>query len=312
MNQILQVKNTGKNNKSKHTKDIILFFVIIIIVFGLCLGGYAIYKNVINGNIELPWGKEEPQYIPPTIVLTQDEEKLIIGINSQIEIANIKYHWNDEFDQISGTQGVKEIEKVIDIPVGENIFYLTVVDIHGKETEHQQQFILEQKPIISIAVVGNDLKITIASEIELSEITYNWQGQDVKKENMLTYEDKLSFEKKLEIPIGENILTVKAVDIEGNVAERTQKTLGKTKAVTTVVKNGEYWSFTVEGRENIKTVEFEFNGKKYLMNASTFGETKKVQYKVKLIPGINNLTITSTTQSGGVDTTTWDCEYTGQ
>ena len=46
------------------------------------------------------------------------------------------------------------------------------------------------------------------------------------------------------------------------------------------------------------------------MNTDTFGETKTVHYKVKLEEGMNYLTITSTTQSGGTDTTAYEQEYT--
>ena len=45
------------------------------------------------------------------------------------------------------------------------------------------------------------------------------------------------------------------------------------------------------GKENIEKVEFEFNGKKYLMTTNTFGETKTVHYKLKLVEGTNYLTI---------------------
>ena len=67
--------------------------------------------------------------------------------------------------------------------------------------------------------------------------------------------------------------------------------------------------FTVKGKENIQKVEFEFNGKKYLMNTETFGQTKKVHYKVKLLEGTNYLTIKSTTQSGGETVETVVMEY---
>ena len=39
-----------------------------------------------------------------------------------------------------------------------------------------------------------------------------------------------------------------------------------TKAAATTKLEGEYLYFTVKGDENIKIVEFDFNGKNYLMN----------------------------------------------
>ena len=46
------------------------------------------------------------------------------------------------------------------------------------------------------------------------------------------------------------------------------------------------------------------------MDATTFGKTKIVHYKLKLENGTNYLKITSTTESGGVDTTQWEKQYT--
>lgn len=166
------------------------------------------------------------------------------------------------------------------------------------------------KPEISLSVVGNDIKITVTSEVELEEITYKWNTDNEKRENMETYENRLSFEKQLEIPIGQNTLTIVATDINGGTIEKVQEIKGVTKATTTTKVDGEYLHFTVQAKENIEKVEFEFNGQRFLMNTETFGETKKVHYKVKLVEGKNYLTITSTTQSGGIDVTSWEEKYT--
>ena len=49
------------------------------------------------------------------------------------------------------------------------------------------------KPEISLSVVGNDIKITVTSEVELEEITYKWNTDNEKRENMETYENRISF-----------------------------------------------------------------------------------------------------------------------
>ena len=48
------------------------------------------------------------------------------------------------------------------------------------------------------------------------------------------------------------------------------------------------------------------------MNIDTFGETKEVKYKMEMVSGKNYLKITSTTQSGAVDTSYWVREYIGE
>ena len=159
-------------------------------------------------------------------------------------------------------------------------------------------------------MVGNDIKITVISEVELEQIIYKWNSENERIENMATYEDRLFFEKQLEIPIGQSTLQIIATDVNGGITEKVQEIKGVTKATTTTEVIGEYLHFTVNGKENIEKVEFEFNGQRFLMNTETFGETKNVHYKVKLVEGKNYLTITSITQSGGIDVTSWEEEYT--
>lgn len=315
MNQILQMKqDTEKVNKNKdnNIKDVVIFLGILLGVFALVFGAYLIYKNVSSNTPPVEEKPVEvPEYIPIISLEQTQDNRLIINIESQIELNNFKYNWNNEESQTIQLDGKKNIEKIIDIPVGENIIYISVIDINGKETTKQGSYIVEEpKPQIELSVVGNYIKITVTSEVELREIRYRWNLENEKREDMLTYENRKNFEKQIEIPIGQNTLKIVAIGANGKQAEKSQEIKGITKAVTTTKIEGEYIHFTVTGKENIKTVEFEYNGKKYIMNTDTYGQTKTVHYKLKLIQGKNYLKITSTTESGGVDTTEWERQYT--
>lgn len=305
MNQILQVKDTKLKSKSRIAKKIILFLIGIIILFGLVLGGYYIYQNINNGNIMLPFNK-------PTISIMKTEDNTVfIRVEGKSKLSSITYKWNDEQPQTIELNGQTSTEQIINIPLLENILSITVIDINGKETQIQERIILEQpKPLIELSVVGNDIKITVTSETELAIITYQWNDKEIKREDMLTYENRNEFEKKLEIPLGQNTLIITAEDINGSKAEMIQEIKGVTRPTTTINAEDGYVHFTVTGSENIVTVEFEFNGQKYLMNTDTFGETKSVHYKVKLERGMNYLTVKGTTKSGGVNVTSWQGEYT--
>lgn len=311
MNQILQVNNKNNHNKLKHKKDIVLFLVILLIVFCLSMGAYVLFQNIINGNIKLPIFTEEPKETTTITLTLVDRNLLTINAQSETGISKLTYDINSNQSQVIQFSGETYIEETIEMPIGENVIYVSIIDINGEETTKEEIMIVEApKPIIDLSVVGNDIKITITSEVELSEIRYKWNQDKEKKENMITYEEKMSFEKQLEIPIGQNTLTIVATDINGGTTEKVQAIKGVTKAKTSTIVQGEYLHFTVVGKENIEKVEFVFNGKKYLMNTDTFGETKTVHYKVKLEEGMNYLTITSTTQSGGTDTTAYEQEYT--
>ena len=268
-----------------------------------------LFKNIISGNIKIPIFTEQTP--KTTITLTKANRNILtINAQSEIGISKLTYDINSNQAYIIEFAGETYIEENIEMPVGENVIYVSIIDINGEETTKEITMIVEApKPIIDLSVVGSNIKITITSEVELAEIRYKWNEDEAKKENMITYEEKMYFEKQLVIPIGQNTLTIIATDINGGTTEKIQAIKGVTKPTNTTKVEGEYLHFTVVGKENIEKVEFTFNGKKYLMNTDTFGETKTVHYKVKLIEGMNYLTITSTTQSGGTDTTTYELQY---
>lgn len=323
MNQILQVQETRKNSNSVDTKKIVLFFAVCLIIFGLILlgqGAYTLYQNKQNQKVipSTPEGSgsvQEPEYVAPTIILTKTEDnKLIINVDSQNAISHIIYNWNNDVATTLDETGKTNIEEIIDIPVGENILNISVIDSNGIETKKQETFIIEQsKPIIELSVVGNNIKITVNSEAELSYVTYKWNSETEVKDDMRTHENKTKFEKQLEIPKGQNTLKIVAVDKNENKTEKSQEIKGIAKLKNPdVYINGEYIFFTFEAEENMKTVEYIFNGKNYLMNTSTFGTSKVVKYRVKMINGWNYLKLIGTTESGVKNETVWKYEYKPQ
>ena len=300
MNQILQVQETRRNSNPVDTKKIVLFFAVCLIIFGLILlgqGAYTVYQNKQNEKVQpsTPPGSgsvQEPEDIAPTVTLTKTEDnKLIINVDSQNAISHIIYNWNSDVSTTLDETGKTNIEEIIDIPVGENILNISVIDSNGIETKEQETFVIEQsKPVIELSVVGNDIKITVNSEIELSYVTYKWNSETEVKDDMKTYENKSKFEKQLEIPKGQNTLKIVAVDKNENKTEKSQEIKGVAKLKNPTVKvEGEYIFFTFEAEENMKTVEFIFNGQNFLMNTDTFGTTKVVKYRVKMVNGWNYL-----------------------
>lgn len=328
MNQILQVqeRKNKKTSKPLDTKKIVLFFAICIIIFGLIMlveGAYSIYQNKSNEKVNPSTGPgtaspQEPEYIYPTINLTRTEDdQVIINIQSEVALSHIVYDWNNENSHTLEETGKTTIEEIIDIPVGENVLNITVIDSNGKETKKSESYVVEtSKPAIGFSIVGKNIKVNVTSKVELSYITYKWNSEQEQKYDMLTFEDRTKFEKQLEIPKGQNTLKIVAVDINGNKSEESKVVEGVPKAKTKPVARGEYIYFTVTAETyNIKTVEFEFNGKKYIMNTDTFGQTKVVNYKVKMVEGWNYLKVTSTLQKEGIDTTDttiWKFEYNPQ
>ncbi len=236
MNQILQVQENRKksNNNLVDTKKVVLFFAICIIILGLIFvgqGSYSIYQMKKNEKVnpaQKDNNKTDTQILPPIVTLTKTEDnRLLINIESEIGISHIIYSWNAEAGNTIEEAGKTNIEEVIDIPIGENNFNLSIIDSNGNETKKQETFIVQaSKPVIQLSVIGNDIKVTVTSEVELSYVTYKWNSEEEKKQDMVTFEDKTKFEKQLEIPTGQNTLKIVAVDINGNESEKSQEIKG--------------------------------------------------------------------------------------
>ena len=328
MNQILQVqeKRNKRMTKPIDTKKIVLFFAICIIIFGLIMlveGAYFISQNKANEKVNPSTQQgtaspSEPEYVPPTISLTKTENnQVIINIQSEVAISHIVYDWNNETSQTIEEAGKTAIEEIIDIPEGENSLNITVIDSNGKETKKSETYVIESsKPQIGFSVIGNNIKVNVTSKSELSYVTCRWNSEQEQKYDMITFEDRTKFEKQLEIPKGQNTLKIIAVDKEGNKSEESKVVEGVPKAKTKTIVRGEYIHFSVVAETyDIKTVEYEINGERYIMNTDTFKQTKEVKYKVKMVEGWNYLKITSTLQKEGVDTTDttiWKFEYKPQ
>jgi len=97
MNQILAVENKKKEKvKTKkirtgrpiEIKGIVMFFAVIIMVFGLTLAGqgsYALYKDIDD---------RKPENIP-YVTIGRVNDKAIVQISSNIEISKLVYSWNN-------------------------------------------------------------------------------------------------------------------------------------------------------------------------------------------------------------------------
>lgn len=321
MNQILQVQEKRNKNKSSSVdiKKVILFFSVCLIIFGIIMigqGAYSVYQNQINKPVEPDQGENLDilEYIPDILLTQTEDNKLKINVNSQIAISHIIYNWNNDNAVTLDELGKTNIEEIIDIPAGESVINISIIDTNGKETKKQATYIVEQsKPVIELSVVGNNIKIIVTSEVELSYVTCKWNLEEEQKYDMITFENKKKFEKELEIPKGQNTLKIVAVDNNEVKTEKSQEIKGIAKLKDPkVIVSGEYISFSFNAEENMKTVEFIFNGKKYLMNTDTFGTTKEVKYKMKMISGWNYLKIIGKTENGAENTTIWKYEYKTQ
>ena len=311
MNQILFTE-TKKRNSKQDTKKIVLFFAITIIIFGLILlgqGAYAIY-NKSKEKEDTPLSNSETN-----IQLQQLEDgEVQINVESKVGILELIYSWNNESAQTISENGKTMVQEQIEAKSGENDLTVKTIDLNGKQITKQERFVSNASgPNIELSVVGDNIKIAVNSTSNISYVTYKWNSEEEQKIDMVTYEDKTKLEKEIQIPKGSNTLKVTAVDVNNNSSEKSQEIKGVTKPKSAPLIRGKNIYFEVTADEDIKQVEFTFNGAQYIIKEETIkasDQARKVTYnRLKLQKGMNYLVIKTTTVSGIVGEDVWKYEY---
>ena len=222
-------KGTNKLAINKSVK----MFASIILIFGIAMISMGVYGKIT----------EKPKQIDQQLELreTKQGSKVTLKITSGKPVRLVSYKWNEgESTAIQGNNKLN-IEQIITIPQGNNILKITVTDYYGNERDYQKQYIKKsndsQNPEIMIIQDETDkrkIKITVKDDTQLTYMTYEWDkyreistnGSSTQNLEIISRgkQEKVVFEKgkkehtfSLDIPAGNNILVIEAVDGEENV-----------------------------------------------------------------------------------------------
>lgn len=222
-------KGTNKLAINKSVK----MFASIILIFGIAMISMGVYGKIT----------EKPKQIDQQLELreTKQGSKVTLKITSGKPVRLVSYKWNEgESTAIQGNNKLN-IEQIITIPQGNNILKITVTDYYGNKRDYQKQYIKKsndsQNPEIMIIQDETDkrkIKITVKDDTQLTYMTYEWDkyreistnGSSTQNLEIISRgkQEKIVFEKgkkehtfSLDIPAGNNILAIEAVDGEENV-----------------------------------------------------------------------------------------------
>lgn len=291
MNQILYVGD-NKNNGPVAVKSVIKFFAIIIIIFGIILigeGTYSMYKGIVansGNNI-------------PTVYMNRVNDTVVIKAENNIEIAKLIYSWNKGEETVLLPNN-KAVEEVVLLPNENSILNVTIVDIKGKETKFMQQWNIEgidiKKPEMEIATDDSSRKITIIArdETQIDYLIYKWNNEAETRVNG-TERNKLEIQKTIDMKLGENKLTVTAVDKNGNTSTLEKTIIISSKPTIAVKQSNSKIHIVINDEVSIKTVSININGQVY---AGEYEAKKQLKLNVPLKQGNNTVSITVTNESG--------------
>ena len=291
MNQILYVGD-NKNNGPVAVKSVIKFFAIVIIIFGIILigeGTYSMYKGIVansGNNI-------------PTVYMNRVNDTVVIKAENNIEIPKLIYSWNKGEETVLLPNN-KAVEEVVLLPNENSILNVTIVDIKGKETKFMQQWNIEgidiKKPEMEIATDDSSRKITIIArdETQIDYLIYKWNNEAETRVNG-TERNKLEIQKTIDMKLGENKLTVTAVDKNGNTNTLEKTIIISSKPTIAVKQSNSKIHIVINDEVSIKTVSININGQVY---AGEYKAKKQLKLNVPLKQGNNTVSITVTNESG--------------
>lgn len=285
--------NYGRPSDKANIVSIVRVFCVLIILFGLVLVGDATY-GIMNSRPKLR----------DNVNVTANAIGSNVTINAvgSMPIQSLTYRWNQGEETVVQGNGTVELEAVVQIPTGNNILNMSVIDYYGNKSEFQKQYINEQddssKPTIEISVSGNMLNITATDETEMSYLTYSWNnGTPTRVDMDTTLTDKTVLRTSVEVQKGENTLSIVAVDIDGNTNTRTEKIKGANKPTFTVTADGTNLVIKAQDEDGISKVEITVDG----ITSDTGDEPlnlKELTATQAITPGEHTVTITVTNING--------------
>lgn len=296
MNQILYTNDQKKKGGPLEIKTILIIFAVLCMLFGIILIGKAVYSMVTK--------KGATSQNVPLVEVNKENASLIIDIKHDKIIDRIIYNWNDTQEFVLLGKGRKEIQEIIDLPVGNNILNLKVTDIEGKTVSYSQSYELEEgdviKPEIELLVESAKVKIVAKDETALEYILYYWNSEDETRVDVREGSLK-QIEEKIDILKGENKLTIVAVDKAGNETTKEQIFKGVKKPKIDIAKSGNEFIIKVTDEEGIQKIEYVLNGIYYSTDPQKTGTSlnmKELEIKQPLQQGENKITIKAYNISG--------------
>lgn len=224
MNQILYTG--GKNRKSSMSdkNKIIIFFVVFIIIFGICaiaLGVNLLGKvqKPISPNPTIPEAPNVSQNPNIEVSFRPQVGKVSMIVTSDINIETISYWWNDEEIITLQVDNVTEYETEIQSKSGTNKLNVEVINENGGKKTISQIVIGDLAPEVEIGtdrISNYVIKVDDDIGIEKIVIILNGETEEIEVNDS-------TFEYKVPIPLGNSLIEVTAYDSNGQTTTKKAK-----------------------------------------------------------------------------------------
>ena len=316
MNQILMVDNNKKKKTKKQRgssgpveiKNIVRFFAIVIIVFGLFLIGDSSYGLYVNS-------KGTSTEDLANITMHRENDTLIVNVESVNVIEKFKYNWQNS-EQRSVPVESKSFTQEIILPSENNILTITLEDETGRAVTYTKEIILDgidiAKPSISIEKQYSGIRINAVDETKIEYITYKIDDGEEKRVDK-NNEDDTTIEYAVgeeEFGRGTHKIYVTAVDAAGNFSTDEQEVVisSERPTINNMYIDYEQGKLIIEASDadGLDSIEVNLNGNVY--NMPNLNRTEAA-FSLDLIEGTNTISIKLTNVNGITSEGATEFEY---
>ena len=303
MNQILMIENKKKvkNKKERRNsgpieiKNIIRFFAIALIIFGLVIIGHSTYAIYVDA-------KGNSTENLAQINISRENDTLIVDVQSEIIIDKFKYNWNNS-EQKSIPEESKSFQEEIVLPNDNSVLTIVLEDETGRAVAYTKEIILDgvdiAKPTIEVEQKSTGVLIRAIDDIKIDYLIYRIdEGEEIRVDK--NNEDDKTIEYVVNgIERGEHILYISAYDANGNVEEVEQEV--KVSSDRPTIKNmsidQENAKIIIEASDvdGLRSIEVNLNGAVYTMNDVNRTEAT---FSLDIQEGKNTISIKLTNVNG--------------
>ncbi len=303
MNQILMIetKKKVKNKKERRNsgpieiKNIIRFFAIALIIFGLVIIGHSTYAIYVDA-------KGNSTENLAQINISRENDTLIVDVQSEIIIDKFKYNWNNS-EQKSIPEESKSFQEEIVLPNDNSVLTIVLEDETGRAVTYTKEIILDgvdiAKPTIEVEQKSTGVLIRAIDDIKIDYLIYRIdEGEEIRVDK--NNEDDKTIEYVVNgIERGEHILYISAYDANGNVEEVEQEV--KVSSDRPTIKNmsidQENAKIIIEASDvdGLRSIEVNLNGAVYTMNDVNRTEAT---FSLDIQEGKNTISIKLTNVNG--------------
>ncbi len=297
MNQILSVNmpNRNKQNGKKvGIKPIIIFFCIILVIFGIAMiaiGFLSKPNNITVDNRNNNTVSDNTEDNKPRIDITESVDKLNVRISSENGIEKVVYKWNNEDETPINIYDENTYTFDIDKKIGVNILTLTATDKKGAVQEIKREYEGKEKysPTFNLSQKSNTLIVKCTSDKVIDYISYFYDQEEEKRQSI----NNQTGEIEVDIREGEHNLTIKVVNLEGETSTEEKKIYIPTADIK-VTQDRQRFIVNAEDSRKITKIRINLNGEQIERNV----DNNKYTEEFNLKDGYNAIMIMVTNSDG--------------